>query len=98
MQTEQLIQVDTFCEYHNIEFSFISSLHDFGLIEITQKEEKSFIPESNLEMVEKLVRLHNDLHINLEGVEVITYLLDQLKHQQEEIVVLQNRLRFYEGI
>ena len=97
MQTEQLILADTFCGYHNVEFSFISSLHEFGLIEITQKEEKFFIPESNLELVEKLVRLHNDLHINLEGVEVINYLLDQLKGQQHEIITLQNRLRFYEN-
>jgi len=96
MQTEQLIQVDNFCVYHNVDFSFISSLQEFGLIEITTKEEKSFISESNLGHVEKLIRLHNDLHINLEGVEVVTYLLEQLKQQQDEINQLQNRLRFYE--
>jgi len=97
MQREQLIQVDTFCEFHNIEFSFISSLHEFGLIEITQQEEKYFIPESNLEWVEKLIRLHNDLHINLEGVEVVTFLLDRLKLQKDEITLLKNRLQFYES-
>jgi chaperone modulatory protein CbpM len=97
MQTEQLIQVETFCEYHNVEFSFISSLHEIGLIEITSKEEKSFITESNLEWVEKLIRLHNDLHINLEGVEVVTYLLERLKLQKDEITMLQNRLSFYES-
>jgi chaperone modulatory protein CbpM len=97
MQTEQLILVDTFCEYHNVEFSFISSLHEIGLLEITTKEEKSFITESNLEWVEKLIRLHNDLHLNLEGVEVVTYLLERLKFQKDEIVLLQNRLSFYES-
>lgn len=96
MQTEQLIQVDTFCVWHNVEFSFINMLHEYGLIEITTKEDKAFITESGLKQVEKLIRLHNDLHINLEGVEVITYLLDQLEQQQEEIRQLQNRLRFYE--
>ncbi len=96
MQTEQLILVDTFCGFHHVGFSFIRSLQEFGLIEITQKEEKSFISESSLELVEKLIRLHNDLHINLEGVAVITYLLEQLKLQQDEMNLLQNRLRFYE--
>ncbi|MEP7108524.1 MAG: chaperone modulator CbpM [Ferruginibacter sp.] len=96
MKTEQLIQVDTFCVWHNIEFSFIKTLHEYGLIEITTKEDKAFISESNLQHVEKLVRLHNDLQINLEGVEVITYLLEQLKAQHEEITRLQNRIRFYE--
>jgi len=96
MGTEKLIQVDNFCIWHNVEFSFIHSLHEYGLIEITTKEDKAFIPESDLVQAEKLVRLYNDLHINLEGVEVVTYLLEQLKKQQEEITQLQNRLRFYE--
>jgi len=96
MQTEQLILVDTFCISHNVEYSFIRSLHENGLIEITTREDKTFIPESNLEFAEKLIRLHNDLEINLEGVAVITYLLEQLKLQQHEITTLSNRLRFYE--
>lgn len=96
MQTEPLILVDTFCTCHNVEYSFLRSLHENGLIEITTREEKIFIPESNLEFAEKLIRLHNDLAINLEGVEVITYLLEQLKQQQLEIMALKNRLRFYE--
>jgi chaperone modulatory protein CbpM len=96
MQTEQLILIDTFCISHNVEYSFIRSLYENGLIEITTREEQTFIPESNLEFAEKLIRLHNDLKINLEGVEVVSYLLEQLKHQQQEILELQNRLRFYE--
>ena len=96
MHTEQLIQADTFCVYHNIEVSFINALHEYGLIEITTKENAAFIPEADIKYVETLIRLHNDLHINLEGVEVITYLLEQLKQQQEKITLLENRLRFYE--
>lgn len=96
MKTEQLIQAETFCICHNIEFSFINSLYENGLIEITRQEEKTYIPESSLENAEKLTRLHNDLQINLEGVEVISYLLDQLKQQKEEITQLQNKLRFFE--
>ncbi|MEO7768889.1 MAG: chaperone modulator CbpM [Ferruginibacter sp.] len=96
MQTEQLIQVDTFCVWHGVEFSFINTLHEYGLIDIKTKDNKDFIPEGDLLYVERLVRLYNELHINLEGVEVVTNLLEQLKKQQEEITLLQNRLRFYE--
>jgi len=96
MPTEQLILTDTFCNSHNVDYSFIRSLYENGLIEITTREEKTFIPESSLEFTEKLIRLHNDLKINLEGVAVVTYLLEQLNHQQQEILTLQNRLRFYE--
>lgn len=96
MQTAQLIQADSFCAWHNVEFSFIQTLHEYGLIEIITREDKDFISESELEQAEKLIRLHNDLQVNPEGVEVITYLLNQLKQQQEEIIRLQNKLRFYE--
>jgi chaperone modulatory protein CbpM len=97
MQTEQLIPVTNFCAWHNVEFSFIHTLHEYGLIAITTREDAAFIPESELQLAEKLVRIHNDLHINPEGVEVIEYLLEKLKSQQDEINRLQNRLRFYES-
>ena len=96
MQTEQLIKVDTFCVWHDVEFSFISKLQEYGLIEITTKDEGTFITESSLRQVEKMIRLYYDLQVNLEGVEVITHLLEQIKQQQQAINQLQNRLRFYE--
>jgi MerR HTH family regulatory protein len=98
MPTEQLIQVGTLCILHRIEHSFINALHEFGLIEITKKDDELFITESDVGNVERLIRLHHDLHLNIEGVEVITYLLDQLKQQQYEINLLHNRLRFYEPV
>ena len=96
MQTEQLILVDTFCVWHNVAVPFVNTLHELGLIDITIKDEKAFISENNLKQVEQLIRLHNELEINLEGVEVITYLLERIKHQHEEITAMQNRLSFYE--
>ncbi|MEO6733796.1 MAG: chaperone modulator CbpM [Ferruginibacter sp.] len=96
MQADQLIQVDTFCVWHNVEVPFIQTLHEYGLIEITTREDKDFIPASDLHHLERLIRLHNDLQINLEGVEAITYLLDRINEQQKEIGLLQNKLRFYE--
>lgn len=97
MPTEELIHADAFCVCHNVDFSFVNMLAEYGLIEITRKEDKVFIPESHLMHLEKLIRLHNDLNINFEGVEVINYLLEQLKKKEEEIALLQNRLRFYEA-
>ena len=97
MQTENLIAADDFCASHQIEFSFIQSLNKFELIEITTVEEKRFIPESQLQKLEKLVRLHYDLDINLEGIEAITYLLNRVKNMQQEIIELKNKLSVYEN-
>ncbi len=96
MQTEYLIPVETFCIYYDVEFSLIYSLQEGGLIEITTKEDAAYLSESNVKDAELLVRLHNDLQLNLEGIEVVTHLLDQLKKKDAQITLLQNKLRLYE--
>ena len=96
MLKEHLISADDFCINHNIEISFISSLHENGLIDITTIDETVYIYPNQLPQLEKISRLHYELGINLEGIETITYLLDRIDEMQNEITVLQNRLRIYE--
>jgi chaperone modulatory protein CbpM len=93
---EHLISTDEFCTHYKVEYSFIDSLQQHGLIEITTIDEHSFIDHDHLKNVERLVRLHYDLDINLEGIEAITYLLNRVKDMQEEIIALKNRLSLYE--
>ena len=97
MKTEYLVAVDDFCANHNIEVSFISSLQQSGLIEITTKQEKIYLGATQLQQVEKYIRFYYEFDINLEGIETITHLLQRLNSQQEEIISLRNRLRFYES-
>ena len=97
MLTEEMISANEFCIYHNIDLSFITSLKDSGLIDISTVGEKIFVSESELSKVEKLVRLYYEMDINLEGIETITYLLQQLNKMQEQVVQLNNRLRMYEN-
>jgi hypothetical protein len=96
MHKEDLIAIDEFCTLHEIENSFISSLQETGLIEITTIEERGFINASELEQLEKFIRFHYDLEINLEGIETITHLLQRIISMHEEIITLKNRLRLYE--
>ena len=98
MQKENLIPANEFCLHHNIEISFISSLQDYGLIECIIIDDNPFIAASQLTELEKLLRFHYDLDINLEGIDVIIHLLNRLKSMQEEMAVLKNRLRLYETI
>jgi hypothetical protein len=97
MQTEYLVKVDEFCANHNIEFSFISSLQQNGLIEITTIQESGFIDLDQLRQLEKIVRLYYELDINLEGIETINFLLQRINSMQDEIIVLKNKLRLYEA-
>ena len=96
METEYLIAIDEFCTSHNIEISFISSLQQSGLIEVTTIKEEGFIVAGQLQQVEKFIRLYYDLDINLEGIETINYLLQRIGSMQDEIIALRNRLRLYE--
>ena len=96
MQTEYLIAVDEFCACHNIEVSFISSLQQTGLIEITTIKETLFIDADQLQQLEKFIHLYYELDINLEGIETISHLLQRINAMQEEITLLRNRLRLYE--
>jgi chaperone modulatory protein CbpM len=97
MPSDHLISAEQYCEQHHIELSFISLLHENGLIEITTVEQARFIPEEKLGELEKITRLYHDLDINLEGIEVITHLLARIENLQDEITGLKNRLRLYEG-
>lgn len=96
MQTEYLVAVDEFCASHNIEISFISSLQQTGLIEITTIGQAGFIVADQLPKVEKYIRFHYDLEINLEGIETIAHMLERIQSMHSEITELRNRLSLYE--
>ena len=97
MQTENLIPIDEFCTNHNIEISFISSLQQTGLIEITTINETMFINKDNLKQLEIIVHFYFELDINLEGIETINHLLQRINAMHDEMTMLKNRLRLYES-
>jgi hypothetical protein len=90
MEQDELIPVQDFCLYHNIEYSFINSLENSGLISVTSVQQSTFIPVDEMPKLEKFVRLHYDLDINVEGIETISYLLEKIEAMQEEILKLKN--------
>jgi hypothetical protein len=94
---EHLISAQDFCTYYKVEYSFINSLVEYGLIEIVRQEQTSFIDIDRLHDLEKFVRLHYDLDINLEGIEAITHLVHRVENMQSEITALKNRLWLYEN-
>lgn len=96
MATAALISTHDFCIWHQVEYTFISSLHDAGLVEITVIDQAEYIPETELQKLERMARLYHDLDINMAGIEAIAHLLDRVEGIQEEMRTLKNRLRRYE--
>ncbi len=97
MQPEDLIPADTFCACHSVELSFIRNLHDSGLIGMTIREGTIFLPASDLAQLERLIRLHYEMDINIEGIEAVSHLLQRLDDMERQVVSLQNRIRFYQA-
>lgn len=91
-----MIPADEFCIHHKIELSFIYSLKESGLLDISTQEEQVFVPVSQLHQLEKLARLYYEMDINLEGIETITHLLQRMQDMQQQIRQLSNRLSRYE--
>ena len=96
MQKEDLIPANEFCTSHHLEFSFIHTLHQYGLVEITTIEQTVYLPISQLPQAERIARLHNELGINMEGIDAIKHLLQRVEEMQHEIARLKDKLSLYE--
>ena len=95
METRDLILIEHFCANHELEFSFIDSLHQFGLIEVIIHEDNKYIHQEQLNDVEKMMRMHYELDINMEGIDVISHLLKRMNSLQKELIETQNKLRLF---
>ena len=98
METENLISIQQFCEHYSIPTTFINDLNEYELIEIIVAENDNYIKITQITEVEKMIRLHYDLNINLEGVDVIYNLLNQVDSLKKELTDLQNKLRLYDNL
>jgi len=87
-----LIATADICTYHEVEYTFISSLGEAGLVELKVVNQATYIPESELQKLERMIRMHHELEINVAGIEAITHLLERIEQMQEEMRVLKNRL------
>ncbi len=96
METNNLILIEQFCSNYEIEFSFIDSLHEHGIIEIISINEKKYLLNEQLKNVEKAIRFHYELNINMEGIDVISNLLDQINELKQELIKAKNTLSLFE--
>lgn len=96
METHDYISIETICKQHQVPDSFIFSLSEFDLIEITVINENKYIPQSELGELERFVRLHRDLEINSEAIDIVDHLVKRIKSMQQEMDLLRKRLELYE--
>ncbi len=98
MSDTQFILTKTLCSHYHIEVSFIDSLHQMGLIEIEMIDQDYYVHTNQLSQLEKVIRLHNDLQMNLESIDIVFHLLEKERHLRDEVISLKNKLRLYESL
>ncbi len=96
MQPNHLISVRDFCVHHHVEITFVQSLEQQGLVDTVVIEQSIYVQPEQLPRLEKLVRLHQDLSIHPDDLDVVSNLLERLEGLQHQVTQLQNRLVFYE--
>jgi hypothetical protein len=96
MSDEEMIPLESFCNYYQVERSFIETLESYGLVSISSREEQRFIMMEEVVELEKFSRLYYDLNINVPGIDALKHLLEKLKELQQETENLRARLRIYE--
>jgi hypothetical protein len=95
MEEKRLIPANEFCTQHQLEINFIYLLREYGLVEIVSEEGSDFLVRDKLEELERIIRLHYELQLNMEGIDVVLHLLEQLQASQKEVNDLKNQLRLY---
>ena len=85
MKGDGLILVKTICIQYEVEYSFIEELQN-----------DKYLEAERLTDLEKMIRLHQELNINLEGIDVILNLMEKIDHLKYELSAVKNRLLLLE--
>jgi MerR HTH family regulatory protein len=94
--SDEIIPIEIFCSYYQVERSFVESLESYGLISISYVENKRFLLKEELVELEKFSRLYYELDINVPGIDALKHMLEKIKELQQETEILRARLRIYE--
>ena len=96
MDTEKYIPVLHLCDLYQIEISFFKALNEEGLIELVSRQNSMFVHEDKLYKVERIIRIHRELNVNIEGIDVVLNLLEKVDKLQNEVYNMQSRQILYE--
>ena len=97
MNLENLIPIPQLCSHYELDMSFFVNLSEIGLLQITTVETTSYIDLDSIQKIEKMIHLHQDLEVNIEGIDVVFNLLQKMDSLQNEVIALKNRLRLHES-
>jgi len=96
MKEESYILIQHFCETTSVDPEFIEQLLEYGLIQHVVQGNEPAVHQEELPVLERMVRLHYDLDINLEGLQVISHMRQKMIQMQKEMLELERKLKRFE--
>jgi hypothetical protein len=96
MPDEEIILLETFCSYNQIDQNFVETLESHGLISFSYLENQRYIFRDEVVQLEKFSRMYYEMNINVPGIDALNHLLEKIKQLQKETESLKARLRIYE--
>lgn len=96
MSRREFIEIAQLCRQYQLEMQFFSTLEDYELIQVVRVKESPCVYSDELRRIEKMVRLHKELQINMEGIQAVVNLLEKVELLQDELARVRNRLSLYE--
>jgi hypothetical protein len=91
-EDNHLISIQTICRSYNISNNFVRKMEDFELIKVEyNRNPQGEILDDHIKDFERMIRLHQDLKINLEGLHAIRVLQSKIDKLEKELCELKNK-------
>ena len=74
METTKFIRISECCVNYGIEESFVFDLQEYEVIQIKLVGNEPHLLEKELPILEKMIRMHQELEINPQGLQAIYHL------------------------
>jgi len=96
MERGDLIPLVQLCRTYDLEISFFNELSEIGLIDLISMDQDLCLHHDYIGRIEKIIRMHTELRVNIEGIDVIFNLLQKVENLESELNSVKNRLGLYE--
>lgn len=98
MNQKKLILVSELCQHYEMEISFFEQVEEYGLVHVERISDEKYIHRKYLNKMEKILRLHRELEVNLEGIDVIFNLMRRIQVLEKELKEKQTQLGLFENL
>ena len=96
MSDSQPVTISLICRHYRIEPVFIDQLVEVGLLETEDRQGQQVVPENQISRLDRMVRIHRDLEVNPQGIDVVMNLLARIEALEQSLNDALNRLSIHE--